>query len=104
MGEKNEWVAHRVWYLADQILDMSVRGFDINRLGSVALEILVTRNQMEELLTGDYLEEEKREVRKMLAYVKDLEKGVIRLYVLMLLGKEAIEREWRDRVLRKYLR
>lgn len=93
----------RLQYIAALLTDMQLHGVDIERLGNIALELLVSRRKIEDVLEGNYPEDQKNYAKKMLLRIKDLEKSIVSLYAIgRLRGEKWTEHPLFDYIMRGY--
>jgi len=98
---KEEYDEGRLRYLASQIANLATGDFTPDQLGNIALEILVVRNKVENVLEKGSKEEKKR-AKKVLEQLKQLETSVIQLYILGKLRKQRSENLFLDYLTRNY--
>jgi len=73
----------RIDYLARRIASISTRTpIRLDELGSLALEVLVMRNNLENFLEEKRSKKQKEAAKKALKQLRELEKGIIHLYFL----------------------
>jgi len=83
---KEEYDAERLQYLARLVAEMHVHGVDIGKLGNIALELLVTRSKIEEIVEGKFPRAQRERAKKTLLELKDLEKSLVSLYAMGVFG------------------
>ena len=98
---KEEYDEGRLQYLASQIASLAVDSFTPDQLGNIALEILVFRNKVENVLEKGSKEEKKR-AKKALEQLKRLEASVIQLYILSRLRRQRSENLFLDYLTKDY--
>lgn len=73
--------SEKIRYLTNQISDMYRGRISLSDLGSIALQTIMARREAEEILEGDYPDERKELAKKELKRLKELEKGLVYLYI-----------------------
>jgi hypothetical protein len=72
----------RLKYLANQITAMFSGATTTEQLGTVALEIMVARENAEETISGKSSQEDKERAQRTLEQLREIEKNIVRLYIL----------------------
>jgi hypothetical protein len=72
----------RLKYLANQITAMFSGATTTEQLGTIALEIMVSRENAEETISGKASLEDKKRAQKTLEQLKEIEKNIVRVYIL----------------------
>jgi len=79
-----EWIKfmhseERLQLLSSKISSLQLRP-DVDELGKLALEVLLSRNSAREVLEGDYSKEEKKSAKEALKELEKLERRIAYLY------------------------
>lgn len=70
-------------YLSNQINSMYVVGVDSRKLGKLAIQVLMMRVNLENVLEEKkYSKEDKKKAKKMQAKVKEIERRVVSLFLM----------------------
>jgi len=89
---KSIYCEDRLNYLAGQIAGMFSGHVKPEKLGNIALEVMVARENVEEIIKGKYSAKEKRVAKKNLEHLKDIEKNIVRLYFLEKFGSTNVKK------------
>lgn len=93
----------RLLHLSRQVARMRLKGVNRRVLAEIALETLVTRIEMENIVKQKISKEQKKIVRKNLGRLEDLEKSIVSLYFLgKLRGERWIEGSIFSSIARRY--
>lgn len=94
----------RLQYLSNQIASMHFQGVDHRSLADIALEVLVTRAELENIVKERKYPKQRRErAKKNIESLKELEKSLVSLYFLgKLKGEKWTERSVFDSIVRRY--
>jgi DNA-directed RNA polymerase specialized sigma subunit len=88
----------RLRYIATELAEASREEISLDKLGELALHIIVAREEAQRILDGDYPEEQRRRAKEELKHLKELEKNVVHLYMLSIFRPK----EWTERIKAKY--
>ena len=83
----------RLRYLENQFSDIYRGSISLSELGNFALRVIMARREAEDIIDGNYPEKEKRQARKELKHLKDLEKGLVYLYINAMSDKQRVEED-----------
>lgn len=72
----------RLNYLSNRLINMYMTGTNVGELGDIAIEIMMTRVNLEEILDGDYPKDEKKNAKKMLLKLKEVERRAVSLFLM----------------------
>ena len=87
--QKTTFDNERVRYLTNRVAEMATRSANLRELGDVALEVMMTRLRVEESLAHKPKKEERVHLKRALRQLKDVERDIVRAYVLQSLGRRA---------------
>jgi hypothetical protein len=77
----------RINYLSGQVAGMFSGGISLGQLGNVALEVMVAKENAEEIIEGKYSEQEKKTAQVTIEQLREIEKNIVRLYVFATLER-----------------
>lgn len=80
-------IGQRLEYLANRLTSMYVSRIDGRQLGNIAIEIMMTRVNIEHVLDGSISRTEKRKAKKLLQKIKEIEKRTVSLFLLTEVAK-----------------
>lgn len=86
---KEEYNKEKLQHLASQIARLSMGVVQANQLGYIALEILIMRNKVEDVLEKKVSKQERAEAKKALEQLRRLEKSIIQLYLISRFRKQS---------------
>lgn len=72
----------RINYLSNEITRMYMTRADTKKLGKLAIQIMTTRVNLENVLEGKYSREEKNKAQKMLKKIKEIERRAVSLFLM----------------------
>lgn len=98
-GEIQEKLRH----ISNKLAYMYTRGVDDRELGFTALEIVVARNAVEEILEGNRPRAEKKFATEISKRIRELEKSLISLYAIgRLKGEKWVDVPFINYIMRGY--
>ena len=94
----------RIDYLTNQLAEITLDSSKQINLGRLALEILLIREGLEEILESDVSEEKLEKAKGDLKKLRELEKSVVKIYILSMVSGKQNKSNFMNYLMSKYTR
>lgn len=78
----------RLHYLANRVTELTTHRTNFRELGDIALEVMMARLKIEELLDTKPKKDQRAHLNRTLRELKEVEKSIVRMYVLQSLEQQ----------------
>lgn len=85
--QKSVFRDERLRYLANRVTELTTHRANLRELGDIALEVMMSRLKVEESLGHKPHKDERTRLNRTLRQLKDVERNIVRIYVLQSLGQ-----------------
>lgn len=94
--------ATRLEYLANKVAELTFDPRTRDNLGELALEVLIEREKLEEILESDTTKENKKKAIDGLKRLRSLEKSIVKLYLLSIFSGKKSQSPFMNYIMSKY--
>jgi len=92
----------RIDYLLTRVAEMASNPLKRTNLGQLALELLIEREKLEQIIESDSPEAEKQLAGEALRKLREVEKSIVRMHLFLMLSGKSSKDNFMNYIMSKY--